>query len=327
MAGVAAVLAGREAEAEPHLRAVADSRRAPDRYRAMALQGLMGVYLHQGRVPDAIEAALRFEARDRPHLEDSEAAPWFEAYFTNAWLLDLPYLLDFQASEDDLRTTLARLDRGRTAWISSRDWERPTSRRAQHVVTYALAVRLAQREEYSEAARLYARVNANVRARRMKEAARLHAAAQAGGVSPAARLEARYRYAAFLAEHSTQVFFDDLLWTGYQRYALLDPPPQDFCERVEMGNPFCAQKAATMLAPEARAALVERERQVRDAQEERWRAYLLLDAVVREAGPGELARRAARKAVEALDGINTERFGREPEVEEARRRLARAALS
>ena len=117
---------------------------------------------------------------------------------------------------------------------------------------------------------------------------------------------ARYRYAAFLADHPDQVFFNDWLWRHYQRYTLT-------------GGPF---DAADLSSEAGRAAMLEAERRLRDAQEERWRAYLMLDELVREAGRSELGRRAARKALSCLDRINTERFGREEEIEAARARLA-----
>jgi hypothetical protein len=325
MAAVAAVLGGRDAEAEPHLRAVAEARRAPRRYRRMALHGLVGISLRLGRVPDAIEAALRFEAGDRGQdPPEDAAAAWVESQLVGAWLLDLPYLLDFQATEDDLRATLARLE-GQAALPLPEAWSRGGRRRtAQEVVTYALAVRVAQREQYAESARLFARAGAGIRARRMREAAQLHAAAQAGG--GAAGLEARYAYAAFLAEHSTQVFFNDMLWAGFQRYALVAHAGSRFCAAWPR-DPSCGEADGPRLDAAAREAMLVQERRVRDAQEERWRAYLLLDAVAAEAGPGPLRRRAAAKAIEALEGINAERFGRGPEIAAARRTLARLARS
>jgi hypothetical protein len=300
-AAAAAMLGGREEEAEPHLRAVAESRRAPWQYRDAALQGLVGVYLRLGRAPEAIEAAFRREAWARtataPVQEErpwSEVLPWIEGHFGRVWLMDLPYLLDFHASDDDLRATLSRLG----------------SRPAQDVVTYALAVRHARREEYREAARLFARVQAWTRESRMREAARLHAAASGSGGSGRARLEARYRYASFLADHSTQVFFDDRLWHGFQRYALMGRA----CD-------LCSRAPTDLMDPATRGSVLEQERRVLDAQEERWRAYLLLEALAQEAGPTPLGRRAAVKALEALDGINTERFGRDGDVRAARKRL------
>jgi hypothetical protein len=307
-AGAAAWLSGHEAKAEAHLRAVAESRRAPAHYRAAARQGLIAVYQRQDRMPEALESALRLEARHQADgIESDPGRPWFEFEFTDGWLLDLPYLLDVQASDDDLRQTLDHLGPRRGLSIETQPWSE-RQRTAQDVLTYALAVRHARREDYAAAARLFERVGAWPRARRMREAAGLHEAA-AGGSGPAA-LEARYRYAAFLADHSTQVFFNDMLWHGYQRYALVDAPPGNLL-RSELDR----------LDEPTRRELVEGERRLRDAQEERWRAYQLLAALAREAGPGELRRRATRKALEALDGINTQRFGRRVEVAEARRRL------
>ena len=318
-AAAAEMLGGREEDAEPHLRAVAESRSAPWRYRDAALQGLVGVYLRLGRTPEAIEAAFHREASGRtatasPTQEErpwSEVLPWIEGHFGGVWLMDLPYLLDFQASDDDLRATLSRLASRPALTVGTQPWGWDTpARPAQEVVTYALAVRHAQREEYREAARLFAQVQARPRESRMREAARLHAAASGSGGSPKARLEARYRYAAFLADHSTQVFFDDLLWHGFQRYALMGQA----CD-------LCSHAPTDLMDPATRGSVLEQERRVLDAQEERWRAYQLLDALAQEAGRTPLGRRAAVKALEALDGINTGRFGRDGDVRAARKRL------
>jgi hypothetical protein len=54
----------------------------------------------------------------------------------------------------------------------------------------------------------------------------------------------------------------------------------------------------------------------------RWRTYQLLSTVVEKAGNSELGRRAARKALDCLVRIKTERFGRKEEIAAATCRLA-----
>jgi hypothetical protein len=69
--------------------------------------------------------------------------------------------------------------------------------------------------------------------------------------------------------------------------------------------------------------LIQDERALKDSQEERWRAYLILRDCVREAGPSDLGRRAATLALKCLRGINTDRFGREQEIRQADIELSR----
>jgi len=120
----------------------------------------------------------------------------------------------------------------------------------------------------------------------------------------------QYDYGAFLADDSERVFFNDLLWFGFQRYAYLSSPSN------RDGKP-------ALLGDEASRALLENERRFKDAQEERWQAYLVLDQVVEGAGHSRLGVRAAWKAIECLNRIATGRFGRESEVNAARIRLTR----
>ena len=56
------------------------------------------------------------------------------------------------------------------------------------------------------------------------------------------------------------------------------------------------------------------ERALKDSQEERWRAYLILNEVARDAGTSGLGRRATKLALQCLRGINTDRFGRQEEI-------------
>jgi hypothetical protein len=59
-----------------------------------------------------------------------------------------------------------------------------------------------------------------------------------------------------------------------------------------------------------------RPREFRDAQEERWQAYLVARGVAREpASSPATVREALRLAIDCLDRINTDRFGRAREIE------------
>jgi hypothetical protein len=109
------------------------------------------------------------------------------------------------------------------------------------------------------------------------------------------RLSAKYKLAGLLAAHSTGVYFNDKLWSRLQRYAMY------------------AEKESRMSRLE-RERLIAAERQLKDQQEEYWRAYLLLRDVMRESGRTALGRRAAELSLRCLRRINTERFGREKEI-------------
>jgi hypothetical protein len=194
-----------------------------------------------------------------------------------------------------------------TLTVSDSTWSRTGKVTASYLVQYELAVRAARREAYSEARALYARLGAAVRAGRMGELERLRPRPGAEASSEEL-LRRRYAYAAFLADNSERVFFNDLAWGGLQRYAFLEP-----------GEP--PDRAPSLLSQEEAKALLENERRFRDAQEERWQAFLLLDDVVGQAGHSELGTRAARKALECLERINTERFGRGPQIAAAKQRL------
>ncbi|MCX6625559.1 MAG: hypothetical protein NTY38_31760, partial [Acidobacteria bacterium] len=157
------------------------------------------------------------------------------------------------------------------------------------LVKYSLAVRLSREDRYEEAADLYASIYANRRAPRMRRLAGLAAEANRAGLTDAQRQEARYNLAQYISANPNGIYFNDALWYGLQNYAL---------------------KAATG------------DRKLRDDQEERWRAYLILRDVVRESGHSELGRKAALLASRCLRGIS-ERFGRQEEIRKADARLVR----
>jgi len=67
--------------------------------------------------------------------------------------------------------------------------------------------------------------------------------------------------------------------------------------------------------------MIETERKLRDEQEERWRAYLILHEVAHDAGKSALGRKAATLAVHCLTGIS-ERFERQKEIRSREKELS-----
>ncbi|HEY2945614.1 MAG TPA: hypothetical protein VGN09_24490 [Vicinamibacteria bacterium] len=282
MSAVAHFLMRQYDQAEPDLLAVADDKAAPKKARALALLGLLGVYQQLGRGTDQLRAAFRYEeVRGGDWDWPGDGYPWNVGWPYAGWLMDLSYLLDVQLTDDGLQPVRDRLE-GR-----SRD-----------ALDYELAVRAARREDYATAAAIYSRLGARRRADRMRRLAALFEKSRdAAG---------RYAYAAYLADHTERVFFNDRLWRGFQTSAFLDRRPRP-----------------ELMSPEQYAALVRNERAFRDAQEERWRAFLILEQIAREHPRMELGRRAASKALQCLGRINTDRFGRTEEIAAARQRLLR----
>jgi hypothetical protein len=123
---------------------------------------------------------------------------------------------------------------------------------------------------------------------------------------PAAqRLQARFDLAAYLADNSERVLFNDWLWRGFQQEAL-----------VKDGQDPRSGPVAGLTAAE-REDVVHADRRLQDAQEERWQAFLQLEQVARDAGDSPLARTAALKILDTLVRINTGRFGRADEIDAA----------
>ena len=141
----------------------------------------------------------------------------------------------------------------------------------------------------------------------MRQLANLSEAVDRSGISAAQRLEARYTLAAFIAANPNGIYFNDALWNGMQRYAL----------RAD---------GDSRLTGAERQESKDGERNLRDSQEERWRAYLILNEVVRDAGTSGLGRRAATLALSCLRGISTDRFGRQQEIRSADIELSRRLL-
>jgi len=84
---------------------------------------------------------------------------------------------------------------------------------------------------------------------------------------------------------------------------------------------FQASTDARLIRAE-RQRLMQAERKLKDQQEERWRAYLILRDVIRDAGPTDLGRQAAILAIRCLRGIS-ERFERQEEIRNADLELSR----
>jgi hypothetical protein len=312
------------AAAEAPLLKMADSQRASGRDRSAAAQGLIGVYHKLGRAVDQLHAAFLYHWSNAELFDESisfgsiqgdVAYNGFMYWPMGGWLLDLPYLLDVQLSDAELRAYLKRYAKSAKQIVLNLG---KRQRSAYEMVEYALAVRLARQEKFDTAAAIYERLHAWPRAKRMRELGRLHADSKNTALPPPQSLEAKYTYAAFLEEHSTQVFFNDMLWDGFQTTALLGRREY---ERPDGYLPVPAD--AQGLTREERESFLARERRLKDEQEERWRAYQILKGIIDEAGHSELGRRAVQKARKCLSLINTDRFGRDNEIESAKILLTR----
>jgi hypothetical protein len=166
------------------------------------------------------------------------------------------------------------------------------------LVKYSLAVRLARENRYEEAADLYQSIHAVRRAPRMRQLAVLYQEATRTD------LEAKYKMAEFLIANPSRIYFNDALWEGFQRYA------------------FQASTDSRLTRAE-RKAQIDLERKLKDDQDERWRAYLILRDVVRDGGQTDLGRKAAALGVRCLLGIS-ERFERQQEIRKATIELSRS---
>jgi hypothetical protein len=305
------------AAAETPLLRMYRSPHADEKDRFAAAQALIGVYQKLGRPVDQLHAAFLYypSGSSYPYMENQ-----FIAWPYSGWLLDLPYLLDVQLTAEELSAYLRRYRHSGgptfdTQLLSPMTGQHRT-RSAAEIVEYALAVRYARREKYQDAAALYQKLGSLPRARRMRKLAHLFAQADDPAHTGLQQLEARYAYAVFLADHPNQIFFNDTLWSGSQTEVFIEQ-----YRNHQWGTH--TPPALQGLTQEERELFLHLERRLRDEQEERWRAYKILAAVVDEAGGSELGRRAARKALDCLAGINTERFGRAEEIAAARRSLAR----
>jgi len=138
---------------------------------------------------------------------------------------------------------------------------------------------------------------------RMREMARLYRLAYLSGLPREQSQKARYDLAEFLSQNNVKIYFNDSLWEGFQNRLLF------------------GEKELGFTRAEGTAQGV-RERQLRDEQEEYWRAYGILRTVVQDAGKTEMGRRAARLAIQCVRRISP-RFGRRNEIVKADLDLSR----
>jgi hypothetical protein len=310
MLAAAHFLLGHYAQAEPHLVALAAAPATPPWSRSRARLGLLAVYQKLSRPADQLVSAFRYEADQREGA--SGAAGPDDEWYVRWWpyvgsVMDLPYLLDVQLTEEELHSARAMLVGGPPITLDQWTSTGKHTLTAVDLLDYELAVRAARREDYEKARAIYDHLGFATRSRRMGRLTSLYA--PAGGTRADEHLKGRYAYGAFLADQSERVFFNDLVWQGLQRYAFVQSPSDQ-------------PHSPALLTGEETRLLTSNERVFRDAQEERWQAFLILDDVAERAGHSELGARAARKAIECLDRINTERFGRESDIQASRRRLA-----
>src|SRR5262249_41468700 len=133
----------------------------------------------------------------------------------NGWNLDVAYLVDLQLSDEELQDYLAAYPDSQFGILGT-PYSGP--RPAVDFVRYALAVRHARREEFSQAAELYSELNVKYRAVRMADAAKLFAPTEDPAATPAKRLQALYDYADFLSKNPERVFFNDWVWHHVQTW-------------------------------------------------------------------------------------------------------------
>ncbi len=300
--------------AEPLFIKIVQSKTSDQRQKQFAFNALFGVYAKLNRPVDqlwaAFQSALLATAQDWEHYYEMSSAG------LDGWLnLDIAYLLDVQLTDSELQEYLVRFpDSGkRLATIY------PRERMPGELVRYAQAVRHARKEEYAEAAQIYQGLLATMRAERMRRAAKLAEAARDTSLATERQLQAQYEYAAFLANNSDGVFFNDSLWHGIQTWTFqLEPSQVD-----AYGSPVTATLSRQgAMGPEEANHFKQLERTVRDEQEEYWRAYQILNDVVERAGRTPLGRKAAEKAIFCLRKIAVYRFGRAQEIRAADVRLS-----
>lgn len=169
------------------------------------------------------------------------------------------------------------------------------------LVKYSLAVRLTRENRYQEAADIYESIHAPRRATRIRQLAALYQETVREDLTETEKQQAKFNFAEFIAANPNRIYYNDVLWHGYQAYAV---------------------RASTdvRLTKAERDSLLTAERKLKDAQEERWRAYLILRDVANAAHGTKLGRQSADLAMHCLTGIN-ERFARQDEIRQHEREL------
>ncbi len=245
-----------------------------------AAYGLSGVYRKTGNVNEQIRYALWLDANKEARMDPPAGPDRFglpSVYFAFSGF-DLGLLMEDEASVEELKDFLKQ------------NPNLPGIR----VVKYSLAVRLARENRFAESAEIYESIHQTRRGPRMRQLQKLQATATTS--------EGKYELADFINNNANRIFYNDSLWYGLQRAALIAPTDQ-------------------RLTRHERDALIAKERELRDQQEEHWRAYLILQEVVDSEKKSALGRKAALLAIRCLDGIATDRFGRKDEIRKAQRQL------
>jgi hypothetical protein len=269
--------------AEAPLLALFQSRNSSDSQKAAAAYGLCGVYRKIGNVAEQLRFALWLHTavrKNQMYLSyPGDVADLSVYWAVSGW--DLNMLLDAEAPVDTLRSFVN---------------QNPDLADIR-LVKYSLAVRLTREDRYEEAAEIYQSINANRRAQRMRRLAVLYQDANRTDLTDRQRQEAKYKLAQFISANSVGIYFNDALWGGLQRYAI-------------------QASSDSRLTRSERDAQIDGERKLKDDQEERWRAYLILRDVVRDAGESDLGHKAALLAVRCLRRISN-RFERREEIRKA----------
>jgi hypothetical protein len=271
------------ASAERPLLDLFNSRRSSDDQKAAAAYGLCGVYQKTENPVEQIHFALWLETAvpsQNTHLIYPAVIEDQSVYWAvSGW--DLSLLLDSQAPIDALRSFLVKYPAG------------PGIR----LVKYSLAVRLARENRYDKAAQIYESIHANLRSARMRRLAELYSESNRTDLDALQVQEGKYKLAEYIAANPDRIYFNDALWQGLQRYAL-------------------TASTDSRLTAKEHKALASSERRLKNDQEERWRAYLILREVVHDSGKTDLGRKAARLAIQCLRRIS-ERFERQDEIRKA----------
>ncbi len=305
------------AAAEQPLLGMYHSNQATEREKSAAAQGLIGVYAKLNRPVDQLHAALlgmvaEIAIDDFDGLLNEAPYDGFMYWPAGTWLFDPLYLLDAQLTGEQLQQYLQHYG----AQVKALPLSAEGNKTAYDLVEYAQAVRLARDEQFEGAGEIFARHGATAKAQRMREAAELLRAVHQQKPTSPQRLEAQYVYADYLEGHSAQIFFNDMLWAGFQTSAFLGRGT-DF-QGVTTLEVHTDEQGLTCEERETYLAL---ERKLQDEQEERWRAFLLLEKVMKGAGHTELGEKAAKKALSCLYRINQGRFGRADEIAQSLARV------
>lgn len=271
------------AAAEKPLLDLFQSKAASSDQKAAAAYGLVGVYRELNNPVEGLHYALNSPSpsADGYYAYPSGGNEDISVYWAySGWDLDL--LLDSEAPIEALSAFIHKY---------------PTIPKLR-LVKYSLAVRLARENRYEESAQIYQSTGVLTRAARMRGLADLYKESTRTDLAQPQLLEAKFKLAQYIAGNEDRLYFNDQLWHGVQRYALY----ADSDSRLDQAQ---------------HQAAVDGERLLKDSQEERWRAYLILKDVVHDAGKTELGRRAAQLGIDCLRKINQDRFGREADIHAA----------